>query len=143
MKTRRQLIQNWAKVSLQKFCPFQKSLERLLRVFQPFNMGDKAIGFHRVEKIFRCLFVPILEGLLFWQLIESIVNFDSVEVFRIVLKPFAFRQLFRIEPSLPVGVMPAGSAYSNITSTLAHRKYFNTLNNPENYYNYNHGLRQK
>jgi hypothetical protein len=30
--------------------------------------------------------------------------------------------------------MPAGSAYPDIAFAFAHRKYFNTLNNPENYY---------
>ena len=92
-------------------------------------MSDVAIGFYGIKEIFRGLAVPELEGLLFRQLVKSIVDFDGVEILSVVLEPFAFRELVGIIWTFPVGVMPAGSANSDITFCFGHKKYFNILNN--------------
>lgn len=93
-------------------------------------MSDKTIGLYGKKEIFWCLLTPVLEGLLFGLMVKGIVNFNSVKVLRIELEPFIFGKLFGIESALPVGVMPARSADSNITFGLAHNRYFNSSVEP-------------
>ena len=95
-------------------------------------MCDVPIGLDGVEKILRRDFVPLLQSLLFRQVVEGIVDFDGIEILGVILEPFALWQVGGIEPSAPVVVIPAGRADPNIAVHLAHRRYSITFNYPLN-----------
>ena len=92
-------------------------------------MGDVSAGLYGIEKVFGRQIVPSFKILRFWQVVEGIIKLDGVKMLCIVLEPFVFWQVGRIKRSCPVAVMPAGCAYSDVAFYLAHKKYFNTLNN--------------
>ena len=96
-------------------------------------MRDESVGLDGAEKTFRSNVVPSVQSLLFWKVIESIVDLNGVEMLGVVLKPLAFRQTGRIEYLLPMVVIPPGSADANIAIHLSHGIYFNTLDNDWNY----------
>jgi hypothetical protein len=62
------------------------------------------------------------------QVVEGVVDFDGLEVLRVVFEPFALGQFGGIEPLLPVVVIPARRADPNIAIRLAQGCYSNTLN---------------
>jgi len=98
-------------------------------------VGDESIRFDGVEKISWRLFVPGLEGFGFWQLIKSVVDFDRIKVFCVILEPSALWQTRGIIQPFPVTVMPARCAYSNVAVGVTHTGYFSTFQNQENFYN--------
>jgi hypothetical protein len=98
-------------------------------------MGDKSVGLYDKKEVFGDLFAPVFKSLQFRLMVEGVIYFDGVEMAGVVFEPFVLRQISGIKPSSPIAVMPAGSAYPDIAFGFAHRRYFNTLNNPENHYN--------
>ena len=99
------------------------------------NMSYISVGFYGVEETFRSKFVPPLYRLFLRQVVESIIDFDCIEMLNVVFEPFVFRQAFGIKQLFPVVVIPSRCAYSNIAGRIAHREYFNVLNGFENGYN--------
>lgn len=90
-------------------------------------MSDKAIGFHGIDKICRRLRVPLFHGYRLWQLVESVIDFNRVEMLDVITEPFAFRQSFRIKQPRPMPVVPAGSAYSDVRFAFTHKNHSNNL----------------
>ena len=78
--------------------------------------------------------MPSLESLFFRQVVEGIVDFDRIEVLRVILEPLALWQIGGIEPFFPVVIIPSGCADSNIAIHLTHVGHYNILNNSLNYY---------
>jgi predicted transcriptional regulator len=60
--------------------------------------------------------------------VEGVVDFDGVEMLRVILEPFVLGQIGGIEPLPPVVVIPAGRADPNIAIRLAHMHYSTTWN---------------
>ena len=70
-------------------------------------MGDISIGFDCIEETFGGKFVPPLDRMLLREMVEGVVDFNSVEMLCIVLEPFTLRQAGRIKKLLPVVVIPS------------------------------------
>lgn len=66
-----------------------------------------SVSFYSVEKAFGGEFVPSLYRFGLRQVIEGVIDFDSVEMLGVVLEPFALVQLNRIEQLLPMVVIPS------------------------------------
>jgi hypothetical protein len=70
-------------------------------------MSDITIGFYGIDEAFRGQIVPSLHRFLLRKMIESVVDFNGVELLCVVLEPFAFRQVGWIKFAHPVIVIPA------------------------------------
>ncbi len=70
-------------------------------------MSYISIGLYSVEETFGGELVPPFYRFGFRQMIESVVDFDGVEMLCIVLEPFALRQTGGIEQFLPVIIIPS------------------------------------
>src|SRR5262245_5590723 len=97
--------------------PIQKSLERRLRVFQSFQVGQVSIRLDCIDEPLRRLLAPGLEGLCGGQLIESIVDLDRVESLGVELEPPLRRRFFRIETPTPMLVIPARASDVNLSTS--------------------------
>jgi len=84
------LIQNRAEFFFEQGGAVKKSAKGISRVFEFFDMGDESIGLDGVSEILRSAFVPSFYGSVFGLLVEGVVDFNGVEVLRVVIEPFVF-----------------------------------------------------
>src|SRR5205809_479237 len=91
----------------------KKPLERLGAVHEFLRLGNEPIGFNGIAKAVRRLFLPAIERAGRGQTVEAVIDFNRVEVGRIIFEPALLRQVVRIEAAAPMFVDPAGTADPN------------------------------
>ena len=62
----------------------------------------------------RCAAMPFFKGLFLREAVEAIVDLYGVEMPAVEVKPFALRQILRIEEPLPVLVVPAAGTDAEV-----------------------------
>jgi len=85
---------------------FRESSKPVGDFFQPLDMRNVSARFDRVQEVSRRAVVPCLDRLRFRQMIESVVDFNGIEMPGVVVKPLGFPQALRVEESSPVVVIP-------------------------------------
>jgi len=103
----RQLKDNWAELGAQKIDPLEVAFDGETGVLQLFHVGNKTAAFGGKAESRGRAGAPVLESGFERQTIEGVVQFDGVEVARVELQHLGGGQLFRIERTAPVAVMPA------------------------------------
>lgn len=72
-----------------------------------------AVGFYREYELVRDGFPPFPYSFFIGQIIKSVIDFNGVEVSRIILKVLFALDFLRVEWTLPMLVMPSRSADMN------------------------------
>src|SRR5215212_5948522 len=93
-------------------------LERLLAILELLRLRDEAVGLDGVAKTGGRLLAPLVECLGLGQPIETVVDLNRVELFRITLEPQALRHTLRTEDPAPVLVHPAGTSDVNAAAAV-------------------------
>ena len=102
-----QLKEDWAQFFPQEVRGAEKALQRFPDILDPLDVGDESVGLHRPHERSRRLFAPGFKGLGLREPVKRGIEFNSVVVFGIELKPLGFRATLRIEHLPPVIVVPA------------------------------------
>src|SRR6266850_5315635 len=89
---------------------FQETFQGALAVTEPLNVGDLLIGLQGKAKAFRYALGPVQESALGGHAIETVIDFDCRELFRVEGEHFAVGKFVGIEISLPLLVGVSGSA---------------------------------
>src|ERR1700739_879871 len=82
----------------------QEALQSAFAVAEPQNVCDLLIGFEGEAKTLRDAFGPLDEQLLGRHAIEAVIDFDCLQLLRIVRKHLAIRELRWVETTLPLFV---------------------------------------
>jgi hypothetical protein len=77
------------------------------------SIGWETASLHREEKMRRRSVFPSQYGGFGRQPVERVVEFDDVEVFRVIFQMPGSRKVGRVEATFPVGIMPTGCADVN------------------------------
>src|SRR5439155_21545444 len=77
---------------------------------EPLDVRDEPIELHRVDEAVGYGVAPAHERPALGLSVEGIVQIDRVEAHRVIREPTRDRKMARVEPALPVGVLPAGGA---------------------------------
>src|SRR6266576_456241 len=73
-------------------------------------MCEHLVRLNGEAKVLRRFGDPILDGRLFYQLAERVVDLDSIQFRRVEVQKFFLRKFLRIESGLPCRISPSGSA---------------------------------
>src|ERR1044072_4647763 len=80
---RRKLKKNRSQLGRKPRGSRKKVFQCIVWMLQLFLMGQKATGFHRKNKISRSRLSPIVEGGLYGETIEAVVQLNCVEPLRV------------------------------------------------------------
>ena len=103
----RQLIEDRSKVATESCGSRQQPVQRLLRIPQPFHVRQKAAGFDREQESRRCLITPVRKRGSLGETVEGVVDFDAIELARVVLQPLMCTEPLRIETATSRRVVPS------------------------------------
>jgi hypothetical protein len=99
----------------------KEKIDRILCVFQAFDVRKKAAGFYCEKKTRGNRSRPVFKNFFFRQPIERVIDFDSVKLSRVPRQHFGRRKARRIEISDPVFVMPPRGPDVNCRRSNAYR----------------------
>src|SRR3546814_9458082 len=86
--------------------------ERLLAILELLRLRDEAVRLDGIAETGGGLLAPRIEGFGLGQAIEAVVDFDRIELPRIISEPSFGRQIFGIEGAAPMPIVPARTARS-------------------------------
>jgi hypothetical protein len=98
----------------------EESEQRIFRVLELLQMGEKAARLHGVGKMRRSLLAPPRERGRRRQPVEAVVDLDRIEMERIVRKPARQGQIGGIKVAAPVRVQLSRTADSD-GAAVAHK----------------------
>lgn len=93
---------------------FQEALEDALAIAQPENVRDLLVGFQREPEPFGNALRPLLEQVFRRHAIKAVIDFDGLELPRIVGEHLAVGKVLRVKAPLPRLVGVAGSAHAKL-----------------------------
>ena len=103
----RQLKQNRPQLGSQCFGPLKKLVQGGSIGLELFHMGDIAAGLEGKHEVVGAYIPPLGYGFESRQLIETAVDFHSLQLPGIIAEPIGFFYTYRIKSTLPVRVMPS------------------------------------
>src|ERR1051326_3288795 len=86
---------------LQLFCAGEKQIQRFFGIFQSLNVSYEAARLDGEDKIGRSLSAPGLECLLAGQAVETVVDFNRIELLNEITEPLWRSECFWIELAIP------------------------------------------
>src|SRR3546814_5151111 len=84
--------------------------ERLLAILELLRLRDEAVRLDGIAETGGRLLAPRVEGFGLGQAIEAVVDFDRVELPRIISEPSFGRQILGIEGAAPMPIVPVRTA---------------------------------
>ncbi len=108
----RKLKENRAETlgALHEFKRSEKALQEFVRALQALDVREHLVRFDGKAEVLGRFGDPVLDGRLFHQLTEGVVDFDGIQLRRVEIQKFLLREFFGIEIGLPAWIRPSGSA---------------------------------
>src|SRR5689334_21855894 len=107
MKTWRKLKQKAPETLTEQIGDQSEVAHQRLAPNEPLSVRDQLVGFNRIDELAPAdLALPGLDGVECGPAVEGRVEFDGVELTRVIVEPLGTGRTFGIEAGAPVPVIP-------------------------------------